>query len=72
MYVYCFRAAITMDMIALLPVEAEVVVWVLPGGSSDEVVDLGVVVVVLVDPLEDRIRMKIRYKYILSSIKTLS
>lgn len=48
-----------MDMIVLLLVEAEVVVWVLPGVSLDEVVDLEVAVVLVVHP-EDLIRMIIR------------
>jgi len=48
-----------MDMIAPLLVEVEVVVWVLPDVSSDVVVDIEAVVV-LVALLEDRTKMKIR------------
>lgn len=54
-----FREEITMDMTVRLLVEVEVVVWVLPGVSSDVAVDLEVAVVLEVHP-EDPIKMKIR------------
>lgn len=49
-----------MDMIVLLLVEEEVVVWVLPDVSSGVAVDIEVAVVVLVVHLEDLIKMTIR------------
>jgi len=56
---FVFRVEITMDMIVHLLVEVEVVEWVLPGVSLDEVVDLEGAVVQEVHP-EDHIKMIIR------------